>query len=292
MITKRKNFNKFLALFIKIFFSINIFNCTSVEAFVPYIYEPNPKELKQTGINIARTAVQLLKLGQAKEASRLAALAVTLNPKDDRLWAILGESQLRNNNLSQAKISFSKAKNINPEKASLWFAEASLALKLKELDNAVSLIKEGLKLEPKNAGAYFQLGNARIMQNKFYLAINSFKKATELKPLFWEALNNEGIVLFEIGKIEKSIKIWRRVLKIQNNAEPKLALAIALHQTKMNKIEAIKLAKEALNENPNYISSNYQKEQLWGTKLQKAAKVLFSNPQLESYVERAMANSD
>ena len=56
--------------------------------------------------------------------------------------------------------------------------------------------------------------------------------------------------------------------------------------------EAIELAKEALNQNPNYFFQQYQKEQLWGEKLQTAGIELFKNPKLKSVINTASANSN
>ena len=71
-----------------------------------------------------------------------------------------------------------------------------------------------------------------------------------------------------------------------------LALAAAMHRNQEKSSEILNLAKQALAKNPNYVSPNYQKEQLWGSSLLKATKQLLTNPQLLSDVERALANSD
>ena len=261
-------------------------------AFIPYFYEPNRQELKDVGISIGKTAAQLIQLGQTKEAGRLAILAVKIAPNDHRLWAILAEAQIRNNEFKQASLSLSKAKQLNPSNASLWFAEGSLWLQQRKPYNAIQSINQGLKLQPNNAGAYFQLGNAQIMQTKLRPALQAFKKAIKIKPNFWEALNNQGLVLFEMGETNSAIKTWRKVLNIKQNAEPMLALAAALNQIDSNNQEVIKLANNALNQNPKYVLGEYQKEQLWGIKLQKATKLLFTKIQLKAAVEQALANTN
>ena len=261
-------------------------------AFIPYIYEPKIENLKNTGISIAKTAVQLLELGETKEAARLAALAVRLNPNDDRLWAIMAETQLRRNLLNEAEKSLRKAKTINPKKAAIWFREGSLKLQQNKPKQAINSINEGLKIEPKNAGAYSQLGNAFLMENKFQSALQSFQQATEIKPKFWETLNTQGLALFEMQKTEKAIKRWRDVLKITKNAEPMLALAAALNKKQEKPSEILKLAKQALASNPNYVSTQFQKEQLWGSRLLNAAERLLTKPELKSDVEQALANSN
>ncbi len=262
------------------------------KALVPYVFLPNTQNLKNTGISVGKTAAQLIKLGQAKEALRLGKLAVKLNPKDYRLWSILAEAQIRNKQLSKANLSLERAKELNPNLASIWFAQASISLEQKQPKDALIFLNGGLKIEPNNAGAYFRLGNAHIMLNELKKAVEAFKEASDLKSTFWEAINNQGIVLFELNKTQESIRVLRKALKISKNAEPMLALAAALNANEPKNTESIELAKQALMQNPNYVSVKYQKEQLWGFRLQKATKKLFSHPQLVSDIEKAVANSD
>ena len=149
-------------------------------AVVPYVYVPTTEELKGSAIGIGRTAAQLLQLGQAKEAAQLAALAVRLDPQDDRLWSVLAEAQLRSDELEGASKSLARAKSLNPDKPGLWFAEAAIALRAERPDDAVPLIERGLELDPNNASAHFDLGNARIMQGDLPMALRTFEQATKL----------------------------------------------------------------------------------------------------------------
>ena len=260
------------------------------QALVPYVYLPTEVELSGSSLGIGRTAAQLLQMGQPKEAAQLGALAVRLNPNDERLWTVLAEAQLRSNQLEDASQSLAKAKKINPNNAGLWFAEAAIALRAERPEEAIPLIQRGLQLDGRNAAAYFDLGNARIMQNKLARALQSFEKATEIKPNFWEALNNQALVLFELGQHNEAIRRWRQVLKLEQNAEPMLALAAALHQ-KGEQSEAVLLAKEALSKNPNYVLPLHQKEQLWGSHVRQATANLLREAALASSVERAQANA-
>ena len=262
------------------------------QAFVPSVYLPSAEELEGSAIGIGRTAAQLLSLGQPEEAARLAALAVRLQPNDERLWAVLAEAQLRSKQLKPAANSLARAKQLDPDNAGLWFAEASLALRDKRPADAIPLLDRGLKLDPKNASAYFDLGNARVMQSQFKAALGAFEKATDLKPMFWEALNNQCIVLFEMGNTNEAIQRWRRVLAIERNAEPMLALASALYKRNPGDEEAIDLARKALKQDPNYVLPTHQKDQLWGVKLRLATRKLLNSPALKEAVDRAEANAD
>ncbi len=264
----------------------------TAKAVIPYIYEPKPESLEKTSLKIARTAAHLLAIGQPKESAKLAEIAVKLKPKNENLWSLLSEAQLRSNQLDKAISSLAKAKELNPEKASLWFAEASIALQQKRPVDAESFLKTGLNLDSKNAIAYFQLGNANIMQTKPKQALKAFIKASQLKPNFWEAINNESIILFELGQKNNAIKKWRKVLEIEKNAEPMLALAAALNDLNPKNKESIVLAKEALSKNPNYVLSTHQEEQLWGNQLRTATTKLLSKPELQESKEKALANAD
>ena len=272
--------------------TLGALSAAPVRALTPYVYTPSAQELEGAGVGIGRTAAQLLRLGQPEEAASLAALAVRLQPNDERLWSVLAEAQLRSDQLKAAAGSLAKAKALKPGKAGLWFAEASIALRDERPDDAISLLDEGLRLDPKNAGAYFDLGNARVMQSDLRQALKAFEQATTIKPSFWEALNNQALVLFEIGNTPEAIKRWRSVLSIKRNPEPMLALAAALNQQSPGDAESLELARQALAEDPNYVLPGHQKNQLWGSKLRQATEVLLTTPTLKGAVERAEANAD
>ena len=268
-----------------------IAGATSAKAVVPYVYVPSSEELTGSAVGIGRTAAQLLQMGQPKQAAKLAALAVRLDPQDERLWSVLAEAQLRSDDLEQAGQSLARAKNLNPDKAGLWFAQGALALRDERPEEALPLIQRGLELDPKIPAAYFDLGNAHIMLDDLSSALDSFERATNLKPDFWEALNNQALVLYEMGNADEAIRRWRAVLKLENNAEPMLALAAALHQKGDDSDVPITMAREALNQEPNYVLTPHQIEQLWGVKIRQAAARLLALPEMASSVERAQANA-
>ena len=263
----------------------------AAEAVVPHVYLPSSEELTGSAVGIGRTAAQLLQMGQPKQAAKLAALAVRLDPQDERLWSVLAEAQLRSDDLEQASQSLARAKDLNPDKAGLWFAQGALALRDERPEEALPLIQRGLELDPKIPAAYFDLGNAHIMLDDLSSALISFEQATNLKPEFWEALNNQALVLYEMGQPDEAIRRWRAVLKIEENAEPLLALAAALHQQGDNSDVPLSMAREALDKEPNYVLTPHQVEQLWGVKIRQAAARLLALPEMASSVERAQANA-
>ncbi len=262
-------------------------------ALVPYVFVPQQQELEGAGMGIAQAAARLLRLGQASDAARLAALTVQLLPEDPRGWVLLAEAQLRSNQLEQAGLSLAKAKQLDPRNPGIWFAEGSLALRANRPGEAITLLNQGLKLDRTNAGAFFDLGNARILLGQSSEALAAFERASSLRKDFWEALNNQGLVLFEQGKTKAAIQRWRQVLGIKPDAaEPSLALAAGLFASGADgRSEALELASKALDNQPNYVLESYQKEQLWGPKLRSTTQQLLMLSELKQVVDRAMANA-
>ncbi len=263
-------------------------------ALVPYVYVPQRPALEGAGLGIAQAAARLLQLGQAEDAARLAALTVQLLPADPRGWVLLAEGQLRSKQLKEAAVSLARAKELDPNNAGIWFAEASLALRDGRAQEAVSLLEQGLKRDPRSASAHFDLGNAHILLEQPDKALGAFEKAARLRKDFWEAINNQALVLYEQGMVDRAIERWRRVLQIKPDAaEPNLALAAALFQRGgAARSEALERASRALDAEPNYVLDSYQKEQLWGQKLRNTAQLLLQQSELKSVVDRAQANAN
>ena len=261
-------------------------------ALVPYVLVPSPANLEGAGLGIAQAAARLLRLGQADDAARLAALVVQLIPDDPRGWVLLAEADLRSGQEKAAAVALEKARSLDPRNPGILFAQGSLALKANNPTQAVELIQQGLKLDGRNAGAYFDLGNAHILMGRNSEALTAFEKAAGLRKDFWEAINNQALVLFEQRKDDAAIQRWRRVLKISPTAsEPMLALASALNSRQPGNSESLELAHKALAGEPNYVLDSYQKEQLWGSRLRAATATLLSQPALKGDVERAQANA-
>ena len=269
-----------------------LFSAPATQAQVPYVVLPVPQDMEAAGLGIAQAAARLLRIGQAEEAARLAALTVQLIPGDPRGWILLAEAQLRSKQPKLAATALDQAKKLDPKNPGIWFAEGSLALHDNHPQRAIQLLEQGLKLDRKNAGAYFDLGNAQILLGKPRPALVAFEKAASLRPKFWESINNQALVLFELGQLREAINRWHQVLAIKANAaEPSLALAAALNGLKQGSQEAIELANRALAAEPNYALEKYQKEQLWGPRLRAATRQLLHRNELKASLERALANA-
>ena len=265
---------------------------TPARALVPYVAVPSAVNLEGAGLGIAQAAARLLRLGQADDAAKLAALVVQLIPNDPRGWVLLAEAELRSGQDAQAGVALERARSLDPRNPGILFAQGSLALKANNPSKAAELIGQGLRLDGNNAGAYFDLGNAHVLMGHGGEALAAFNRAASLRKDFWEAINNQALVLYEQGNSGEAIQRWRRVLAISPKApEPMLALAAALNGQKPGNSESLELAHLALAGEPNYVLDSYQKEQLWGSKLRAATARLLAVPALKPDVDRAQANA-
>jgi tetratricopeptide (TPR) repeat protein len=262
--------------------SFCLFKLEKVQSIVPYYYFPTTKNLKKESLSIGKSAYQLLYFGQFEESLNLAKLAVKINTNNEKLWLILSETQVANKLYKDALNSLNKAQDINSKISEIYFAKSNIYLQISQEKNAKKALKTGLELEPNNHKAIFQLGNISLMEKNYQEAIKLFDKSVQIKPDFWQAINNKGLAYFEKSNVNLSIKLFEKAISIQENAEPLLGLASCL---RIKDIElAIKLAKEALAKNPNYVNYDYRKEQLWGEKLQNSTEILLQNDELTSDV--------
>ena len=268
-----------------IFLSLVIFCFLKVEkvlSIVPYYYFPTVKNLQKDSLSIGKSAYQLLYFGQFEDGLNLAKLAVKINSKNEKLWLILSEAQLANKLYKKALNSLNKAQKINPNISEIYFSKSNIYLKISQLENAKSALETGLVIEPNNHKAIFQLGNILLMEKNYLEAIKLFDKSVKIKPDFWQAINNKGLAYYEKNNINLSINFFEKAIAIEENAESLLGLASCLRMTDIQL--ALELAKKALEKDPNYVSFDYRKEQLWGTMLQTSAEILLKNEDLKQDV--------
>ena len=275
----KKFFKKIICISLISFYFLKV---EEAKSLVPYYYSPTIKNLQKESLSIGKNAYQLLYFGQYEEGLSLAKLAVKINKTDEKLWIILAEAQIANNLYDQAINSLNKAQKLNSKIGEIYFLKSNVYIEISELKNAKNALETGLKIDPNNHKAIFQLGNIFLMEKNYSDAINLFEKSVKIKPDFWQAINNQGLAYFEQNNIDKSIKLFEKAISIQDNAEPLLGLASCL-RLKNTKV-ALELAKKALSKNPNYVSYEYRKQQLWGERLQNSTEILLKNDQLQKDV--------
>ena len=88
---------------------------------------------------------------------------------------------------------------------------------LGHLDLSIKAYTEALSIKPDYFEAYNNMGLVLKKQGKLDKAIQAYKKSLSIKPNFEMALNNMGIVLLEQGKLSKAIQAYKQALSIKPN---------------------------------------------------------------------------
>jgi len=264
------------------FIIVYFFQIKQVQSLVPYYYLPTIKNLEREAFSIGKNAYQLLYFGQYEQSLNMAKLAVKINRNDEKLWLILSETQVANKLYKNALISLNKVQEINPRNSDAYILKGNIYLKTSKLQKAKNALETALKIKSNNYKAIFQLGNILLMEKNYAKAIKLFDQSLKIKPDFWQAINNQGLAYFEKNNINLSINLFEKAISIEENAEPLLGLASCL-RTRDIKL-ALQLTKKALSKNPNYVSYDYRKEQLWGEKLQASTEILLQNDKLQKDV--------
>jgi hypothetical protein len=149
---------------------VNLATMAPARAMVPYVYVPPAAGIwRGPALESPRRPARLLRLGQAGDAARLAALTVQLLPDDPRGWVLLAE------------VTTAQPTRSSQLRPSPWHGRSSLDptqcrhLVCRGLSGAAqratpaeadgACCSEGLKRfdGPATPGAYFDLGNARLL---------------------------------------------------------------------------------------------------------------------------------
>jgi tetratricopeptide (TPR) repeat protein len=138
--------------------------------------------------------------------------------------------------------------------------EALTALKKGDATKAQELFKKVIeenkvKIEKDNenlAENYKNLGNAYFIGLKYNKALGAYNNAIEIKPNYYEAWKDKGIVLSNLGRHDESIKAFNKVLKITPKShEDWNNKALALYALGRPD-EALKTFNKALEIKPDY----------------------------------------
>ena len=126
--------------------SLCFFQIEKVQAIVPYYYFPTTKNLQKQSLYIGKNAYQLIYFGQYKDSLNLAKLAIKINPKDEKLWLILAEAQIANEQYKNALNSLNKAEQINANISEIYFAKSNVYLKISQQTKANNALEKGIKI--------------------------------------------------------------------------------------------------------------------------------------------------
>jgi Flp pilus assembly protein TadD len=97
--------------------------------------------------------------------------------------------------------------------------------------STLDLFEHALIVDERNALAHEMVGTVYQAGGDDARAVEHLERAVELAPNRWEALNNEGLSLYRLGRTDEAIVRARRATEVMPDApSPRLILSAALEQ--------------------------------------------------------------
>jgi tetratricopeptide (TPR) repeat protein len=145
-------------------------------------------------------------------------------------------------------------------------------------------LQAGLKIKPDVPEALFDLGNAYYKLKRFPDAIAQYQKAVAKEKKFWPAINNIGLVKYEMGDIDGALGHWRSASSLDKEAaEPRLAMAVALY-AKGDREQGLSLGEAAIRLDSRYADVKFLQENLWGDRLLTETKKFLQTPRIQETI--------
>jgi tetratricopeptide (TPR) repeat protein len=256
----------------------------SAQALIPHTLRLDATKLEQQGLGLAQEASQLAQFQQYDLALQRAKLATQLAPKSPEVWSLLGGLYLQTNDLEKGITSLKKSQSLNGsgKNSAVLFALGSAYFQKGNYSLAVDYLKQGLTVKPNVPGALFDLGNAYLMLKRFPEAIAQYEQAVAQDKSFWPAINNIGLIKYEVGDREAALKQWQKAADLDPKAaEPRLAIASALY-AKGKRDQGLSSGDAAIRLDSRYADLKFLKENLWGERLLTDTRKLLETPQIQA----------
>lgn len=128
----------------------------------------------------------------------------------------------------KAMAALAEAKKENPNDTALLLAESQIYLEAGDYENYKKAVTAVLNLGSKDPNLYFNLGVTTAKSGQAKDAMLYYKKAIELKPDFWQAYQNLGILQLDgedalvkemnsLGNLSKEMKRYDELKKERDN---------------------------------------------------------------------------
>ena len=155
----------------------------------------------------------LIRTGKSAEALPEIEQHLSLAPRDDRLWALLGQAHFHVNQFSQAVNALREALRLRPDHTA-YCGDLGIALRADgRVAEAEALLREAIRRDGTNPLTRFALGNLFVSQRRHEEAISAFGSILVKMPNFFPALENLASLFAEIGRLADALKLIETALQ-------------------------------------------------------------------------------
>jgi tetratricopeptide (TPR) repeat protein len=144
------------------------------------------------------------------------------NPRDFRGLVGIVETMASQNHMAEAIKEMEKSLQGEPDRPDLKLALANLYVRAERYDEAIAQYQSLLAKDPKSAQLLFRLGETHRRKGDLNMAIDTFRRCSQVSPSDTACLLQLGLLMDGTGKREQAKPIYEQILKI----EPDHAVAL------------------------------------------------------------------
>ncbi len=183
---------------------------------------------------------QLTEFGDTPEARQVSS----------RVYLLLGEITLAENNTVESEKSFRRALELNPKAARAHSGLAEIMLGAGKHAEAIAEAKAAIEAGEDRAGVFALLGEAQTLGGKLEDAMASFNEALKREPRNAVAIRRRAELHLARKDLKAAIEDLRAAIEIEPGISSRLRLALALTAAKQYD-EAVSLYQKILLDEPS-----------------------------------------
>ncbi len=226
-------------------------------------------------------ALALFNSGKYRECYQVISPYVQQNPQSAAGHKLLGMDEYMLGNPARAIEEVRRAAELNPKDAEAYYYLGRLHFSTNNAPAALKAFQKAIELDSSSVRSWNHIGQTYEALGRPRDAEQAYLKAMELeqkqtKKSEWPYYNL-GVLCLGAGRVDESASYFRQALaRNPNFSEAKTKLAVAASKQR-NIDEALKLLKEAVQDDPRSAEAHYRLAQLlWRSGRQEEARQHFA----------------
>ena len=169
--------------------------------------------MTEIDLDTTNRLADLIRTGNSAKAIPDIEKQISLSPRDDRLWALLGQAHFHVNRFAEAVTALREALRLKPDHAA-HCGDLGIALRADgRVTEAEALLREAIRRDGANPLSHFALGNLFVSQRRHEEAIAVFGSILAQNPGFFPAIENLASLFSDLGRLQDALKLIEMALQ-------------------------------------------------------------------------------
>ena len=169
--------------------------------------------MTEIDLDTTNRLADLIRTGNSAKAIPDIEKQISLSPRDDRLWALLGQAHFHVNRFAEAVTALREALRLKPDHAA-HCGDLGIALRADgRVTEAEALLREAIRRDGANPLSRFALGNLFVSQRRHEEAIAVFGSILAQNPGFFPAIENLASLFSDLGRLQDALKLIETALQ-------------------------------------------------------------------------------